>query len=81
MCFLKMISKYIYIISLFDLVIFISRTLTYIRSKECVCVCLGGLFILMSITPLFNHRSQIRISINVQNREMVKYGTFTLYIM
>ena len=36
--FLKMISKYFYVISFFGLVIFISRTLTYIRSKMCLCV-------------------------------------------
>lgn len=36
--FLKMISKYFYILSFFDLVIFISRTVTYIRSKMCVCI-------------------------------------------
>lgn len=35
----------------------------------------------MFITPLFNNRPQIRISINVQNRKMVKYGTLALYIM
>ena len=39
--FFKMISKYFYIISFFDLVIFISRTLTNIRSKMCVFI--GGL--------------------------------------
>lgn len=35
----------------------------------------------MFITPLFNNRPQFRISISVQNREMVKYSMLALYIM
>ena len=34
----------------------------------------------MFITPLFNNRPQIRISIKVRKREMVRYSMLALYI-
>ena len=62
---------------------FSSGTDSYVRSKVCVCmyVRMCGLFMKMFITLLFNNGLHIGISINVQNRKMVKYGTCTLWIL